>query len=68
MNKLISGISLFLLSLPALAADEDAIVAAAPQVDADPTGMILFALVFVGLIGAYAFVIWRAEQKKKDPK
>jgi len=65
MNKIVSGLTLMLLSLPALANDE-AIAAAAPRVEADPTGLILFALVFVGMIGAYAYVIWRGERKKKN--
>lgn len=64
MKKLISGIPLLLMTLPVLASDEPAAVV--PQVEADATGLIIFALVFVGLIGGYAYVIWRAEQKKKD--
>lgn len=64
MNKLFAAIPLFLMSLPVLA-QADA-VAVAPQVDSDPTGMIVFALVFVGLIGGYAYVIWKAERKKKS--
>ena len=65
MEKLISGISMLLLTLTVLAADDEA-AAVAPRVEADPTGLILFALVFVGLIGGYAYVIWRSGQKKKD--
>lgn len=65
MNKLLSGIPLLLMSLPVLALDDEA-PAVAPQVDADPTGLIVFALVFVGLIGVYAYIIWKAEQKKKN--
>ncbi len=65
MYKIISGITLLLMALPALA-DNEAVTAAVPRVDADPTGMILFALVFVGMIGAYAYVIWKSERKKKD--
>lgn len=65
MKKLISGIPMLLATLPVLAAEDEA-VAAAPRVESDPTGLILFALVFVGLIGAYAYVIWRSGQKKKD--
>jgi ABC-type long-subunit fatty acid transport system fused permease/ATPase subunit len=65
MNKIVSGMMLLLTALPVLA-DEEAVVAAVPKVEADPTGLILFALVFVGMIGAYAFVIWRGERKKKN--
>lgn len=63
MKQLFAGVPLSLLSLPALA--DEAVAAVAPQVEADPTGLIVFALVFVGLIGTYAYIIWKAEQKKK---
>lgn len=64
MNKIIAGLSLLLMSLPVIA--DEAVVTVAPKVDADPTGLILFALFFVGLIGVYAFIIMRSERKKKD--
>ncbi len=64
MNKIVSGIALSLMTLSAFA--DEAVVVAAPRVDADPTGMILFALAFVGLIGGYAFIIWKSEKKKKN--
>ncbi len=64
MNKFVSGIALLLMPLLSIANDE--VVAVAPQVDADPTGLIVFAVVLVGMIGGYAFVIWRNESKKKD--
>jgi hypothetical protein len=63
MNKIVAGLTTLLMTFPAIADDE--VIIAAPRVDADPTGMILFALFFVGLIGIYAFVIMRAERKKK---
>ena len=65
MNKIVAGLATLMMTLPALA-DEEVIAAAAPKVDADPTGLILFALFFVGLIGVYAYVIWRSERRKKD--
>lgn len=64
MNKFVSGIALLLMPLLSIANDE--VVAVAPQVDADPTGLIVFAVVLVGMIGGYALVIWRNESKKKD--
>lgn len=64
MNKFAAGLASLLMTLPAFANDE--VAAAAPRVDADPTGLILFALFFVGLIGVYAFVIWRSERRKKN--
>jgi hypothetical protein len=64
MKKLISGMMLSLTSLPALA--DEAAVVAAPQVDADPTAMILFAVVFVAMIGGFAGYIWLKERAKND--
>lgn len=63
MKQLFAGIPLLLLSLPVLA--DETVVSVAPQVEADPTVLIVFALVFVGLIGTYAYIIWKADQKKK---
>lgn len=65
MKNLLSGLAMTLVSLTAFA-DDEAVAVAPPQVDADPTGLIAFAVVFVGLIGAYAYVIWKAEKKKKN--
>jgi len=64
MKKIVSGLMLFLLALPALA--EDAAVLPPPQVEANPMGLILFALVFVGMIGGFAAYIWVKERAKKD--
>lgn len=64
MKKLISGMMLLLTSLPVLA--DEATVVTAPQVDADPTAMILFAVVFVAMIGGFAGYIWMKEREKKD--
>jgi hypothetical protein len=55
---------LLLTSLPVLA--DEAAVVTAPQVDADPTAMILFAVVFVAMIGGFAGYIWLKEREKKD--
>ncbi len=68
MKKTASAITLFLMPLSAFAVDDEA-AAVVPQVEADPTGMIVFAAVLVGIIGYYAYVIWRAEQKRRrEPK
>ncbi len=63
MKKIVAGITLMLMTLPALA-DETTVIPP-PQVDADPTGLILFALVFVGMIGGFAWYIWMKERAKK---
>lgn len=65
MKKMVSGLMLFLIALPALA--EDAAVVPPPQLDANPMGLILFALVFVGMIGGFAAYIWVKERNKKGP-
>lgn len=62
MKKIVSGLILSLLALPALA--EDAAVLPVPQLDANPMGLILFALVFVGMIGGFAAYIWVKERNK----
>lgn len=64
MKKLISGMMLSLMSLPALA--DEAVVAVAPQIDADPTAMILFAVLFVAMIGGFAGYIWLKERAKNN--
>ena len=62
MNKLATfALSLF-FAVPALA--DEAIVAPPPQVDADPTALILFALLMVGMIGGFAAYIWMKERKR----
>jgi len=63
MKNFLSGLTLFLLALPALA--EDATVPPPPQIDANPMALILFALVFVGMIGGFAAYIWAKERDKK---
>ena len=62
MNRIISGITLLLMTFSALA--QDAPMVAAPQVDADPTGMIVFAVLLVGMIGGYVWYIYVKERKK----
>lgn len=63
MKKAVYALMLSLAALPALA-DEAAVVA--PQVDADPTALILFAVVFVGMIAGFAGYIWMKERAKKS--
>jgi hypothetical protein len=64
MQKLFSGITLLALTLPALANDEPP--APPLPVDADPTALILFAVILVGMIGGFAAYIWVKERAKKD--
>jgi len=64
MKKLISGISLMLPALPALA--DEAVAVTAPQVEANPMGLIIFAVLMVGMIGGYVGYIWMKERANKD--
>jgi len=61
--KHLTAAMLFLLPLLARAA-EDAPPPPAP-VDASPWGMIIFALVFFGMIGGFGFFIWHKERQRK---
>jgi ABC-type nitrate/sulfonate/bicarbonate transport system substrate-binding protein len=57
MKKIVSGILLLLMTLPALA--EEAIQAA-PKIDTDPTALIICAVLFVGMIGGFfAYIAWK---------
>lgn len=63
MHKLYAGAFSALMVMPAFA--DEAAPVAAPPVDADPTALILFALLFVGMIGGFAAYIWVKERDKK---
>lgn len=63
MKKAVSALMLFLAALPVFA-EEAAVVAR--QVDADPTALIVFAVIFVGMIGGFAGYIWMKERAKKS--
>lgn len=63
MKKIVSGMMLLLMSLRVLA-DETPVPP--PQIDADPTGLILFAVILVGMIGGFAAYIWVKERARKD--
>ncbi len=64
MNKIISGITLSLLSLTALA--DEAAVTSAPVLNSDPTALIVCAVLFVGLIGGFAAYIWIKDRAEKS--
>lgn len=63
MNKIVSGIALSLMPLLALADEAPVVV---PQVEASATGLILFAIIFVGMIGGFAGYIWMKEKARKS--
>ena len=57
MNKIVSGMLLFLLTLPVLA--EEA-VQAVPRVETNPAALIICAVLFVGMIGGFfAWIVWK---------
>lgn len=67
MKKIVSGILLLLMTLPALAGE---VIQTAPKVDTDPTALIICAVLFVGMIGGFfAYIAWkdrRDENKASD--
>ena len=62
MKKAVYALMLWLAALPVFA-DEAAVVV--PQVDADPTALIVFAVVFIGMIAGFAGYIWMKERAKR---
>ncbi|MDP2397135.1 MAG: hypothetical protein Q8M53_02115 [Burkholderiales bacterium] len=62
MRRLFAVFVAMLLTTPVFA--EEAKPAAMPPVDADPTGLIVFALLFVGMIGGFAWYIFVKERAK----
>lgn len=62
MRRLFSVVVSLLLTVPVFA--DEAQPVALPPVDADPTGLIVFALLFVGMIGGFAWYIWAKERVK----
>ncbi len=63
MKKIIPGITLSLMALTALA--DEASVVAAPKLDADPTALIVCAVLFVGMIGGFAAYVWMKDRAGK---
>lgn len=63
MARFFSGIFLSFMSLLAYAIQEPAV--APPSTSADPTAMIIFAIVFFGAIGISVWFMWRNERKHK---
>lgn len=63
MKKMLSGITMLVLSLPAFA--DEAAVATVPRVEADPTAMIVFAALFVALIGGFFYYLTKKDSADK---
>lgn len=64
MIRYLSGIFLFFMPFLAQAIETDNVPVPVPA-NADPTGMIVFVIIFVGTIGGFFYVLWRNERKRK---
>jgi uncharacterized membrane protein len=62
MKKAVYALML-LAALPVMAEEAVAVV---PQADSDPTALILFAVVFVGMIAGFVAYIWMKERAKNS--
>ncbi len=66
MKKIVSGMLLLLMTLPALA--EEA-MHAAPKVDTDPTALIICAVLLVGMFGGFfAYIAWKDRRDQGKPQ
>ncbi len=54
MKRQFYGIAMMLAALPALAEE----AAPPPRIEADPTALIVSAVLFVGMIGGFFFYVW----------
>lgn len=63
MARLSAAVLLTLIPLFARAAEVDA---PPPPADASPWGMIIFGLIFFGMIGGFGFFIWIKERARKQ--
>jgi hypothetical protein len=62
MRHLFAAIVSLMLTAPVFADESQPVVL--PPVDADPTGLIVFALLFVGMIGGFLWYIVTQERAK----
>lgn len=68
MSKHVSGLLMLLAALPVWA--DEAAVTAVPRAETDPTALIVSAVLFFGMIGAFVGYLWWKDQasKKKAAK
>ena len=67
MNKLFASLVLFLLSLPALAADLEDAAASAPVETVDMVYVVLFIILFVGTIAGFIlYFLWQDDGKERQ--
>lgn len=65
MSKLLSAVTLFLLSLPVLAATREMEGASAPAETVDLVWVIVFAVIFIGAIVGFFIYLFMANKDKK---
>jgi hypothetical protein len=63
-SKFLSAVSVFVMSLPVFA--DEAVVAAVPRGDTDPTALIVSAVLFFAMIVAFAAYVFRKGNSGKD--
>jgi len=65
MNKFLSAISLFLMSCCAFAATKEMEGASAPVETVDMIYVVIFVIIFVGLIAGFFVYLWWGDRNKK---
>ena len=69
MNRLLSVAVLFLLSLSVFAATEESAAATAPVETVSMVYVVLFGVIFVGLIvGFFAYMMWGGKDEPEQKK
>ena len=63
-NKFLSAVLMFLMSLQVLA--DEAVVAAVPKADTDPTALIVSAVLFFGMIIGFVVYVFRKGNSGKE--
>ena len=68
MSKLLSAITLFLLSSPLLAATKEMDAANAPAETVDMVWVVVFIILFIGSIVGFFVYLWWTDKDKKTEK
>lgn len=67
MQKFLSTVVFFLMSLPVLAATEEVSKADAPVETVGTIYIVIFGIIFIGMIvGFFAYLMWGEKDKKPD--
>jgi hypothetical protein len=68
MRKLPSSVLLFLMSLPALAATQEMAGGSAPPETVDTVYVVIFGIVFIGMIAGFAVYMLKGGKDEKPDK